>query len=167
MGFFSELLTTIAPIAGAFAGIPQVAPTALAPAVIAPLAKISAPPSGTVAVAGTRALPGFGPIDQKLAEALFKAAGSPTGGLRKRTIIQTFDPGSGFITRIRMHDGGVAVFAADVAAARRINRQVRKLDARLPRKLVKESKIKQLTDRVIKNALEHAGDPHVDGVCPK
>ena len=121
MGFFSELLGVVAPIAGAFLGLPA-APVAAAPAAVAPtllaaptqLAAISAPPSATpLLVAGTRGQM----ISPSTREALFKAAGSPTGGLRKRTIIETFDPGSGFVTKRRIHDGGVAVFSADVAAA--------------------------------------------------
>lgn len=84
------------------------------------------------------------------------------GRQRKRTIVETFDPLTGAVLRRKTTPGGVAVFAQDVAAAKRIFRQVRRLDARLPRKTVKEGKIKQLTDRVVKNALERAGD--VD--CP-
>jgi hypothetical protein len=97
-------------------------------------------------------------------EALFKAAGSPTGGLRKRTTIETFDPGSGFVTRVETFPGGVAVRASDAAAARRFFRQISKLSKKLPRKTVKESQLKQLTDRVVKNALERAGD---QPDCPK
>lgn len=80
------------------------------------------------------------------------------GRIRMRTIVESFDPVTGVVLRSRTHAGGVAVFAADVAAARRINRQVRKLDARLPRKIVKQSAVKMLTERVVKNALEKAGD---------
>lgn len=85
------------------------------------------------------------------------------GRVRKRTIVESFDPLTGVVLRRKVHMGGVAVFAADAAAARRLFRQVRKLDARLPRKTVKESQVKQLTDRVVKNALERAGDDP----CPK
>jgi len=171
MGFFSELLGTVTTIGGALLGIP-VTPVAAAQAAAQPmtaLAAIPAQPAPTPLLAGTGLAtgrvspPGAFAVSQTTARALFTAAGSPTGGLRKRTIVETFDPGSGFITRRKVHDGGVAVFASDVAAARRINRQVRKLDARLPRKLVKQSVTKQLTDRVVNNALRHAGDPHNNG----
>ena len=91
------------------------------------------------------------------------AAPDVTGRLRKRTIVQTVDPRTGRVVSQKITAGGVAVFAADAAAAKRFFRQVRKLDARLPRKTQKTSQQKMLTDRLINNALERAGDEP----CPK
>ncbi len=165
MGFFSELLGTVTSIGGALLGIPQAPVATGTVARMAPLAAISAPPSATgvsalATIAGTRGQA----ISPGTREALFKAAGSPTGGLRKRTTVETFDPGSGFVTKIVMFDGGVAVRSADVAAFKRVFRQVSRINKKLPRKVVKESAVKQLTDRVVKNALERAGD---QPDCPK
>jgi len=172
MGFFSELLGTVTSIGGALLGIPPVAPTpqALALAVQAPLAAAPVDVSGLTEAAQARVRAGtVGQVSLTREQALAREkARMGTGRLRKRTIVETFDPVTGVVTRSKTTPGGVAVFAQDVAAARRINRQVRKLEARLPRKTVKQSPIKALTDRVIKNALEHAGDPHLNGsICPK
>jgi len=88
---------------------------------------------------------------------------SGTGAMRKITIVQTLNA-AGQIVKSRTHKGGVAVFQSDVTAARRVARQVRQLDKRMPRKTVTPSRTKQLTDRVVNNALERAGD---DPSCPK
>ncbi len=156
-GFFSELLGTVTTIGGALLGIP-VQPTVAATAV----QKVMLPPTTALAtIAGTRGQM----IDPGTREALFKAAGSPTGGLRKRTTVETFDPGSGFVTKVLIFDGGVAVRSSDIAAFRRVFRQVTAINKKLPRKVIKQSQVKALTDRLVKNALEQAGD--LDQPCPK
>jgi len=164
MGFFSDILGTVAGVAGSFLGVraPVAAPMA-APVALAPLAAISAPPGALVptVVAGTRGQM----ISPGTREALFKAAGSPTGGLRKRTTVETFDPGSGFVTKVLIFDGGVAVRSADIAAFKRVFRQITRISKKLPRKVIKQSQVKALTDRLVKNALEQAGD--LDAPCPK
>jgi len=156
MGFFSFLKPIVKaalPIVAGVLGVEAVT------AIAAPTSKAEAQDvSGLSAAAQARVAAGtVVPRPSLTTEAALAAS---RGRARKRTIVQTFDPVTGAILRSKTTPGGVAVFAQDVAAARRINRQVRKLDARLPRKTVKESPIKALTNRVIKNALEHAGDPH-------
>lgn len=162
MGFFSSLLTTVGSVAGAFLGTQAAAPVA------APLAQIAAPPAATVIPAGI--LGGVAQIGAQAAQAALRtgvapgAACPPTGRLRRRTTVETFDPVTGVVCRSETFAGGVAVRDSDVTAAKRVFRQVRRIDKRLPRKTVKESAVKQLTDRVVKNALERAGDiPD----CPK
>ncbi len=163
MGFFSKLLTGGLQLAGQFLGAPA-APVARAPTSRAEARLPVAITAAEGREVGTRARrPGERIPVPPSAERRIMELGEPSGRLRKRTIVETFDPVTGVVTRSRTTPGGVAVFAQDVAAARRINRQVRKLDARLPRKTVKQSPVKQLTDRVIKNALERAGDDP----CPK
>jgi len=168
MGFFSELLGVVAPIAGAFLGVPQapaaVAPTALVPA---PLALAATPTPAGLAVLAAKGGGGTISLEEARRAAQTGVLGAPSGRMRKRTIVETFDPVTQKIFKIQRFAGGVAVRSSDVAAARRVFRQIRKLDSKLPRKTVKQSAVKQLTDRVIKNALEHAGDPHNNGECPK
>lgn len=156
-GFFSELLGTVAKVA-----VPLLGGTAVG-------AGISALLGGdeTVTKVGTgadiAALRGQPLISSAALAALGPVVGGAacpptTGGLRKRTIVQTFCPSSGKVFKQEMFAGGVAIRASDVAAAKRVFRQVSKLSQKMPRKTVKESPIKQLTDRVVKNALEKAGD---------
>jgi len=167
MGFFKELLGTAVQIGSAFLGttIAQPAQQQIA----GPTAMARLP-----AVTGTGLLTGRvgGPVITKgqLAEGtvvkeIFAATGGPTGRRRKRTTVETFDPVSGIVTKRVTFAGGVAVRASDVAAFKRVFRQVTKLHGKLPRKTIRESQVKQLTDRVVKNALERAGDDN--GSCPK
>lgn len=160
MGFFSflkPLVKVALPIIGGVLGVEALG------AIVAPESKeeaMAVSTAGLAPAAQARVAAGLpAPTTLSTAQAIAIEA---RGRLRKRTIVQTFDPRTGAIIRTKTTAGGVAVFAADAAAARRVFRQVRKLDARLPRKTVKQSPVKMLTERVIKNALEKAGD--VD--CP-
>ncbi len=161
MGFFTELLGAVLPVAGAIVGGPVGAGAGTAVAALLG-------GDETVTKVGT----GVGLAQAvKLGQVTFAdvggqrvIAGAVTGRLRKRTIVQTFDPATGKVLRQTTFAGGVAVRAADAAAAKRFFRQIRKLDAKLPRKTTRVSDVKMLTDRVVKNALERAGD---DPSCPK
>lgn len=161
MGFFSFLkpiLKVALPIVGGILGVEAVG------AVLAPESKEEAQAvstRGLAPAAAARVAAGTVGAPAALTTAQAVAIES-RGRQRKRTIVETFDPMTGLVLRRKTTPGGVAVFAQDVAAAKRIFRQVRKLDSRLPRKTVKPGQIKQLTDRVVRNALERAGD--VD--CP-
>jgi len=163
MGFFSflkPLVKAALPIVGGILGVEALG------AVLAPTSREEAravTTTGLSAAAQARVAAGTvgAPAALTTAQAVAIEA---RGRVRKRTIVESFDPRTGVVLRTKTTQGGVAVFAQDVAAAKRIFRQVRRLDARLPRKTVKEGKIKQLTDRVVKNALERAGD---DPACPK
>jgi len=81
--------------------------------------------------------------------------GVSTGAMRKRTTVETLDA-MGKVVKRKVTAGGVAVFQADVTAANRVARQVRKLDKRMPRKLVKQSEIARLKDEVTESALRAA-----------
>ncbi len=160
MGFFGDLLKVALPIAGSVFGgaaagtaisalidpaTPAVVTTGLSPAAQARVA------AGTVVA----------PVSLTTAQAIAARAGR----MRKRTIIQTFDPVTGVVSRQESFAGGVAVRSADVAAFRRVFRQITSINKKLPRKLIKQGQVKQLTDRLVRNALEQAGD--LDGACPK
>jgi len=168
MGFFSELIAGAVAVGTSVFGKPQ--PVAAAPTLLAPpaagstemavLRAVTEAPATDVLLA--KGVTGGPVITPEQARRLFP--GGTAGRLRKRTIVQTIDPVTGKVFSQEIFAGGVAVRAADVAAARRVFRQIRKLDSKLPRKTVKQSKTKQLTDRVVQNALERAGDiPD----CPK
>lgn len=162
MGFFSflkPLVKAALPIVGGILGVEAIG------ALVAPTSKeeaMAVSTRGLAPAAAARVTGALAPLPTlTTAQAI---AVESRGRQRKRTIVETFDPLTGAVLRRKTTPGGVAVFAQDAAAARRLFRQVRKLDARLPRKTVKESQVKQLTDRVVKNALERAGD---DPSCPK
>jgi hypothetical protein len=148
MGFFSSILTAAAPILGAVLGLPAAPVAAAVPAII--------PPTVAQQATGLLAKGTQGPLTPEQIREF--QAGRLSGRLRKRTTVETFDPVSGVVIRSTSFLGGVAVRAADVAALKRVVRQVSNLNKRIPKKRVKESDIKQLTDRVVKNALDRAGD---------
>jgi len=162
MGFFSELLGVVAPVVGGLLGGPAGAAVG---ALLTPgeTTQLSVGRVGGAVLTPTQLLSAGGTAQQIIA-ATGGTTAIVTGRLRKRTIIETFDPATGKVLRQSVTAGGVAVFAADAAAAKRFFRQIRKLDQKLPRRTVKQSDVKQLTDRVVKNALERAGD---DPSCPK
>jgi len=85
-----------------------------------------------------------------------------TGAMRKRTIVQTLDA-AGNIVKSKTTKGGVAVFQQDVTAANRVARQLRRLDKRMPRKIIKQSETARLTQEVTNAALRRARD---NGDCP-
>jgi len=160
MGFFSELLGTVATVGATLLGGP-VAGTAVGTL----LGGGAVEPTTAVGRVGgpvltTAQLTAAGGTAQQIIAATGGVTACPTttGRLRKRTIVETFDPATGRVCKQTIFAGGVAVRAADVAAAKRIFRQVSDLHGKLPRKLTKQSEITQLKNRLVKNALEGAGD---------
>jgi len=162
MGFFSELLGTVATVGATLLGGP-VAGTAVGTLLGTTPETLAVGKVGGAVLTPTQLLSAGGTAQQIIA-ATGGATALVTGRLRKRTIVETFDPATGKVIKQLTFPGGVAIRASDVAAAKRVFRQVSKLSQKMPRKTVKESAVKQLTDRVVKNALERAGD---DPSCPK
>jgi len=85
------------------------------------------------------------------------ATAAATGGMRKITIVQTLNA-AGQVVKQKTTKGGVAVFQSDVTAANRVARQVRRLEKRMPRKLVKQSETARLKEEVTEAALRRARD---------
>lgn len=166
MGFFSELLGVVAPIAGAvFGPAGAAAGTAVAGLLGADTPTAVGTGAQLAAMRGVSPLLGTNVAQSLAAIGVTKAAcPTTTGRLRKITIVRTIDPVTGRICKEESFPGGVAVRASDVAAAKRFFRQIRKLDAKLPRKTQKQSRVTLLKDRLIENALDRAGD---DPSCPK
>jgi len=96
-------------------------------------------------------------VAQSLAAIGAAPGGMVTGGLRKRTIVETVNA-AGQVVKRKVTKGGVAVFQQDVTAANRVARQLRKLDKRMPKKIVKQSETARLTEEVKNAALRHARD---------
>ncbi len=158
MGFFDFLapvLEIAAPILGAITGVP-----------VTGQAQVAAAQAGAAQVMIT---------DPALslrtgAEQQAILAGRAGGGLRRRTIIETFNPTTNVVVRKEIHAGGVAVFQSDVTAANRLNRALRRLNKKQPKKLIRQTPISALKDEVIESALRASRDfPHGHGSvvhCP-
>lgn len=154
MGFFSDLLKTAAPIVGSFLGLPAPPVTAVA-RVREPGTKPSITPRLQEKLFG----------EQIAAREMAAAGGAcPTqGALRRRTIVETFDPETGAVCRSETFKGAPAVMQSDVAAANRLNRALRRLNKQQPRKLVKQTTLSRLKEDVIEGALRGAGAPCPNG----
>jgi len=163
MGFFSELLAVALPVVGAVVGGP--AGAALG-GTVSGLLGLQEETQLMVGGTGVRAITLPEAKAAQAAGVLGAVSPSVTGRFRKQTIVQTIDPATGKVISQKVTQGGVAVFAADAAAAKRFFRQIRKLDAKLPRKTQKVSSQKMLTDRLVNNALERAGDKDCPPKCP-
>jgi len=79
--------------------------------------------------------------------------GGGNGTFATRTVVETMNLLTGQIVRRKVMEGSPHIMNKDVAAAKKVFRQTRKLDARMPRKTVRESKTKQLTDAAIQKAI--------------
>jgi len=71
------------------------------------------------------------------------------GRFMTRTTVETMDTMTGKIVRTKTIPGSPHLMNSEVSAAKRVFRRTRKLNARLPRRTVKESKMKQLTDAAV------------------
>ena len=150
MGFFTDLIQTVAPLAGAFLGVPT---TAIGGAQARGLAPIGETPAQATARRVAQAVAG-GVVT--LPAAQVAGAGCPTGSLRRRTIVETFDPATGVVCRTETLKGAPAVMNSDVAASNRLNRQLSRLNKKQPRKTVKQSTAARLKEEVVESALRGA-----------
>jgi len=89
-----------------------------------------------------------------------------TGSLRRRTIVETFNPRTGAVSKRETLKGAPAVMQSDVAAANRLNRALRRLNKKQPKKLVRESEMTALKNEVVNSALRRARDPCPPKPCP-
>ena len=79
--------------------------------------------------------------------------GGGNGRFATRTIVETMDTATGKIVKRKVMPGSPHIMNAEISAAKKVFRQARKLDARLPKKTRRESKAKQLTDAAMDRAL--------------
>lgn len=142
MGFFSFLkpiLDIAAPIALTAAGIdPAVITGGVATGGVSPVVALAAQQPTAAEIAG------------------MVAAGGSNGSLRRRTIVQTFNPMTGAVVKSETFAGAPAVMNSDVAASNRLNRQLKALNKKRPTKLVKETTAGRLKQDLIESALRQA-----------
>jgi len=154
----------VAPIVQQAAGIVGVAPTGQV--------------GGAVGAAGGSFLQTIGGIAQLPGQVLQDVVGSVIGGagavdvtgfgggngrFATRTIVETMDTVTGEIVKRKVMPGSPHIMNSEISAAKKVFRQARKLDARLPRKTVRESKAKQLTNAAMDKALR---DTQSGDCCP-
>lgn len=91
------------------------------------------------------------------------AAAGMNGSLRRRTIVETFNPATGAVVKQEVMKGAPAVMQSDVAAANRLNRQLKRLNAKQPRKIVHQSEAARLKDELLNASLRAARDAAGNG----
>jgi len=89
--------------------------------------------------------------------------GGGNGRQSTRTIIQTIDTATGQITRQKVKEGTPYLMNKEISTLRKVTNAVRRADRRIPRKTVKESRVKSLTREITENALQHAS--HTGHAC--
>jgi len=132
--------------------------------IAAPIAigAIAGPTIGAGAVGLVTATTAQTQITQAAAQQALVAAGT-NGSLRRRTIVETFNPATGAVTKRETMSGAPAVMQSDVAAANRLNRQLKRLNARQPRKTVRMSESARLKDELLNASLRAARDAAGNG----
>jgi len=109
-------------------------------------------PGGTILTAGLDIVSSILPaITGATGTGVVKTTGfsGGNGRFKTRTTVETMDTMTGKIVRSKTMPGSPHLMNSEVSAAKRVFRRTRKLNARLPRRTVKESKMKQLTDAAV------------------
>jgi len=81
------------------------------------------------------------------------------GRTANRTIVETLDLVSNQIVRRRILPGTPHMMNSDIRAAKKVFRQSAKLHARMPRRTVKESETKKLTNAAVQRAIQSVSCP--------
>lgn len=181
MGFFGDLLKIAAPIVGTILGGPATG------AVIAATTLASSPPSITPGIVAARPIAGGGVVSatgQVLPAApgqvtpasfgnMLLGARSETGmnlqqilavmqGRMKNkvvTVVFHVNGMTGQVVKMEALAGKPAIMDSDQRRARAFIKKVQKASARLPRKTVKESELKQLQSSLLNRALNQVALP--------
>jgi len=180
MGFFDfvgDIFTAAAPVLGIVS--PQLGFGAAAVGGLLsdeePVAKKAAAATGQLGnITGSKLItPGVAKTPSQVFEEVAAGNGgrvtmavSATGALRRRTIVETFNPRTGAVSKRETLKGAPAVMQSDVAAANRLNRALRRLNKKQPKKLVRESEMTALKNEVVNSALRRARDPCPPKPCP-
>jgi len=170
MGFFSNFLGRAVQIVGRGLGI--IPPAARAVAAAAPTAvrataraARSVAPAVAGGVAGGVALGAVaGAVDGGVQVAAGTTAAMGMGGngdTFRRTIVQTIDSRTGELRKQVVLAGAPHLMNRDLQIAKRVFRLSSKLHTRLPKRVIRPSRQKQLTMQVLDNALQRAALP-----CP-
>lgn len=178
-GFFSALVGAVRGGISGFLGTP--AATAAPPAAAAvtprplPIPQPTIPDITALARRGRQALtvgalrargslPHPGAIDPVSGAHVHMGGGGGRGNglVARQTVVQTIDLVSGLLIRQVVFDGAPFLMNSDVRKLRSISRKVSKAHSKLPRRVVKESRMKALTDAVVDDAMRKVGQP----ACP-
>jgi len=162
MGFFSNLLQTVAPIVSSFVpGGSLITGAASALGILPPAittqgpSTLGRPPLTSVVQqrdVRVRALAGQNDpriIQDRIARGL----GAGNGRFVTDTIVQTTDLTTGDIVRRKVFDGSPFLMNKDVRQLRKTARKLSKANAKLPRKTVRASAQKELIDAITQTAL--------------
>jgi len=182
MSFFGDIARGFIGAVRGFAGEPVAAAPVAAPVravtALTPVARTfpaPGPVSGPrqlqaqalAAVRGRRSLPHPGPIDP-VAGAHVHMGGGRGGGnglVARQTVVQTVDLQTGLLLRQEVFSGAPFLMNSDVRKLRSISKKVTKAHSKLPRRTVKESKLKQLSDAAVDEALRKVGGPSCPPKC--
>lgn len=173
LGFLSGLLTVGRTLLGAFTGAAAPVARAIAPAIQRLPTFVR---RGGALLAGGAA---FGAGDVGIQALLAQGSGvqipgvegqpSPAGGGNGRTVRQTIvvtrDTMTGNIIRTEVKQGAPLLMGRDVQIANRVFRQSQRLQKRLPKKIIKQSRRAALTNLVVEGALERAACPPTREKC--
>jgi len=183
MGFFSNIARGLIAGVRAFAGTP--APiAAVSPAIAATRAAVVAAgagarrvgraavsPAGQLIIGGGAALaggalvaPGAPPVMAGAPTPPVLLRGGIAGGngvVARQTIVQTVDLASGAVVRSEVLPGAPFLMNSEVRSLRRVAKKVGRAHAKLPRRTVQKSAMKELTDAAVAEALRNVQRP-----CP-
>jgi len=170
MGFLGTAFRVLSGVARSFLGLPAAAaPVAAAVATGVP-ARLTAAAAATAAriarsraarvgvgvaggiVAGevvSRAIPGGD-------GAAMAATGRGNGRFARQTIVETLDLMTGQVVRQQVLSGAPFLMASDVRKLEQTTKKLRRANARIPRRVVKESALAGLKDELVRGALSRS-----------
>jgi len=183
MGFFSNIARGLIAGVKAFAG----GGAAAAPAVALPAARAGTATAAAAAAARVGRLAGS-PAAALAAGVAGGALGAGTGGrmtslpfvpfpapavpmrggiaggngvVARQTVVQTVDIATGVVVRAEILPGAPFLMNSEVRSLRRVAKKVGRAHAKLPRRTVQKSAMKELTDAAVAEALRNVQRP-----CP-
>jgi len=167
MGFFGDLISGAGRLVRGFLGVPAAAAAAPVARAIAPAIARGGTRLGRVgrAVGGAVGLGGAFAVGEAGVGALIGDGDGGGGGVGgngrtfRRTIVQTVNREDGAVIRQEVRRGAPFLMRRDVIVAKRVFRMASKLHGKLPRRTVRQSRVKALTDRVVESALDRAACP--------
>lgn len=181
MGFFSNLLGAVGGAIRGFTGTPDPVRVVAAPPPVPvpralPVGPVT-PPIFTIPERllqfrrrGLRALPHPGPVGAPDPVGgphvhMGGGRGGGNGQVARQTIVQTVDLMTGAVVRQVVFDGAPFLMNSDVRKLRSISRKVSKANSKIPRRVVAQSKLKQLQDAAVDEAMRKVGQPSCPPKC--
>ena len=127
-----------------------------------PAAALAAGVAGGVAGAQIVSLPHPGPVTGAAAAAVMRGGlAGGNGVVARQTLVQTVDISTGAIVRSELLPGAPFLMNSEVRSLRRVAKKVGRAHAKLPRRTVQKSAMKELTDAAVAEALRKVQQP-----CP-